>query len=362
MDVTIVTCLFDLAQIENSNRRSLKTYLESGKPILDSDLNLVVFGDPDSLVHIRKYREKRLEKTKLIPIYIERLYQGIDQVKDILKEQNIVDPSKNTPYYFALIWAKISFLNSVVNQQPFGNNKVLWIDLGLTHVSNWPSHVSLEELCQTVSLNAEKIHVTLMSTFPRIEFEKNPNKYWTEHSGLFSGALIGGGKEAINWLAQEFWSINRHLLDKKNIVTWEEKILAYMSWKFPQKFQLWFGEYYSIGINWGKIRLFIPRSKYVLFEARSSGSIEDQKIGYQLGIQLINSGLIPKDCVVDIYDDTYICAWYCLSPEERQKECLRLGKDLITIAKKDQIVREAYMKKSEHLERNLSFVGLSFNN
>lgn len=90
-NVTLVTSLFDLAQIEGTTRKSSQKYLEYleyGQFLFSLDQNIVFYAEPKFVEEINSQRLKNnlLNKTKIVTITIEQTttFQYHPKVVDVL--------------------------------------------------------------------------------------------------------------------------------------------------------------------------------------------------------------------------------------------------------------------------------------
>lgn len=375
--VTVVTGLFDLAKYEKSVRQNPNDYLKWGYPLLKSDVNLVIYCDPhlvNAIENIRFYPKNNLvAKTKIIPIPFGLLYHRVKRVHAIKKEQDLKYPrspsdmNKDTGNYLILTWSKISFLEEVMLDNPFNSSHFCWFDFGLMHVTDWSKYRSLGSIISTLTeVNPDKLHVTWLSEFPEQQFKEDEMSYWAIFSGVCAGGIFGGPSKEIIWLADTFWK-QINLLMERNIVTWEERILAFFAYNYPEKFSYWFGGYYSIGINWGEITLYNDYLKNLLSCFRNMGGYFPSFLGYSLGQQLISyiekTSNIPILDQILIYDNAYICCWYAHphNIEKRMKQCTDIGQKLLKLAETNPKFRHECQLQKEHLNNNLRFVNLSLN-
>ena len=146
MNITIVTCFFNLADREpgNTKRRTQQVYLDKAKFIYDFPFNVLFYCDPEFEHIIYKERESRhLEtKTKIHPIRFEDLdlYQRKKEFirgrkKTPLKTQHLANHGKHSINYSILVCSKQLLFGKAALENYFNTTHFIWIDFGIDHLA-----------------------------------------------------------------------------------------------------------------------------------------------------------------------------------------------------------------------------------
>jgi hypothetical protein len=156
------TCLFDLKSRESVSRRDIGFYL-SDNILLNSNINLVIYCEPNLVDEIEKYRKKNtLGRIDIIPIKIEDTYPYVyyDKLKENYNDNKIKDsnPNKDTPLYMVVMWLKYYLVRKTMIKYP-SYTHYGWIDFGIGYSSN------TEYLLNAINYKPEKFRLSVMNYY-----------------------------------------------------------------------------------------------------------------------------------------------------------------------------------------------------
>jgi len=204
-----VTCLYDLARREETNRRSVGEYLALAPQLLSSRLPMVVFADPEHLEALRQIRSTHAPgvATRFVGRQFEDLnrYGQLPRVMRCLAQgrrspaaQNL---EKDTARYHVLTWSKIDLLAEVAADDPFDSAHLWWIDLGFGHVVQpHPDH-PLDEL---LTRACAPLRFTLVREIAPAQVHDRDRYLATASEPSVCGVLFGGDRASIGQLATWF--------------------------------------------------------------------------------------------------------------------------------------------------------------
>lgn len=236
---TFVTCFYDLAAKEKSDRRSGESYLEYGKLMMQQNINFVIFTEPRFVDTITEYRRGFEDKTKIIALDYEQLdtYKYIDQMKQI--NHHVVNNGKEvyTHLYHIIIWQKLYFIERAIKLNLFKSDYFGWIDFGNKYVNTAfpkdnPFHITESRI---------KI---LRMCYRR--YEVRPlHKFYNFNLRMMAGGYFTGDIEHMLWFKTTFEKYLLEALDYGYIVS-EEMLFTVITHDHPERFKFYYGFFADI--------------------------------------------------------------------------------------------------------------------
>ena len=336
--VTLVSCLFDLAGMENRNRRNLDTYKLYGEDLLKVDLPIVIYCQSGLVDWIWETRNKYVQgKIRVVPTDPEQAFHRIARIRREAFIKPTPGDSRYSPLYVGLNWAKMTFLEKTGIENPFHTTHFVWVDFGLSHVSNFYKVRPLEEI-NSFLLETEytdKVHATMGLPYDPNYNLNHPNE-WNYHCGLFGG-LFGGSYEALLKAIGKFWVLAETALDM-GFCPLEECIMVRIAWEHPELFRLWPGDLLGIWVNWGKIRCldrtYLNYLHQLKDKVRGVGD-SNYKLGKEHSTQILEQkNMLTSDEILNVLITKLICEWYLDNNQDRRmSDCQETGKVTILLIK-----------------------------
>ena len=223
---TIVSAYFKLEDSKATHEK----YLEWMNNMLSIDNPMVIFCDEESVSTIAGFREKYVNKTKIIPTSFTDFYsfRYIEEFEKHLEKDTEVYVGHNVNLY--MIWnEKSHFLKRAIELNFFNSEYFLWVDIGcfrrkeVMHNFNiWPNPEKMKII--------DKSRVLLLTVQPFEESEilctikeNLPDFQLTYRIG---GTIFGGGKDVLlKWhkcyyeMLEYFIQIGRFIGKDQNIMS-----------------------------------------------------------------------------------------------------------------------------------------------
>ena len=269
MSITFVTSFFNLkrAEPEIQRERGLEEYIKHGNWLLQQDISLYIFTEPEYVnLFLAKRRALGFEdKTVVKGLEIKNLpyYYRLGRVK-LAREINPMrnaNPNKDTPLYTLLTWCKFDFVFTVIKENPFISTHFGWIDFGIKHVAN----TDFIERDQTFTIKdgpirlltlripyaSDKLNNSVIRSGHQnhIEYQSLMEHFFAYERGLVAAGFITGYVEY--W--KKFIQLFREELDiclKLLYAPSEQQLIPILMKKHPALFSTYVGDYESILSNY----------------------------------------------------------------------------------------------------------------
>ena len=247
----LVTALYDLGNYEgNSSRRQASWYLDNCDFILNHNVPIVIFTEPQFMDKIRKLRGDR--PTVLIERKFEDLLYFNDQKMLDLANQNIKKNPfgkrgdfKLTATYMMLMWNKFVFVQEAIKLLP-GAKSYSWIDFGIGPFAT--KHTSSIDLGKVlINNNSTKVTFTALNPIVKAEYE-DQKKYYSEWKYRVCGNFWSVGKDRFQSFFLYIFNRVENMLNLGFIAP-DEEILACYVYDHPKDCDFFFGDYNSSVIN-----------------------------------------------------------------------------------------------------------------
>lgn len=246
---TIVTGLWNIGRVG----RDFDHYIDHFRRLMDVDANMFIYI-PKELEYL--VWEKRSRKNTYVKIFelediktlMSPFWDNIQKIRTSPEWLNITgeggwlkqSPQALNEWYNPVVMAKMPMLHSASCWNPFGNDKFIWIDAGLTHT------VYEKYLVEENALKKMEKHLDpfLFLSYPY----ENPNEihgFVTERMNHFAqakvkyvcrGGLFGGTKAAIDEANGMYYSTLMNTINSGFMGT-EECIFTIMSYLKPEIFR-----------------------------------------------------------------------------------------------------------------------------
>lgn len=255
MDLTLVTGFFDLNKFEKRpNEKSRENYMAWADYLFKLDMNMVfvVAGEDYNYVWKKRADYNLLHKTFICKKEFSELkfYNLRDELDVYKKEHPIMNslPNKDSPNYIILTWNKIYFVEEIMKINPFNTNYFGWIDFGIYNVirDNLPTNIY-----ETLQPTTTKVKIMEL----RHVFDKETTdmyNYCAYFRWKYAGGLWTGHTSSLTKLISLFKKQLFEILSMR-IFAHEETLFALVYKNNKDLFELYYGDYYQILINYNKI-------------------------------------------------------------------------------------------------------------
>lgn len=245
---SVVTFFFNLNELEDSNNetRPLEFYLTKGKPTLQINAPMYIFCDKTTRPYLEELRNS------LAPtIYIEKSISEYDHynfIKDSLIKTYGNRNRRVTRSYFLTMTFKMVALLIASQRDDFKTPYFCWLDLGCSHVAPANFQNAIEKI-----LHNPNTGVSVCSIHYRGEKElEDSADYCINGKCGLAGTLLTADKEYITKLYPRYMRILYEHVEK---CIWysDEQILTYCYYRHPEIFNIYYGDYSSVLLNYHDI-------------------------------------------------------------------------------------------------------------
>lgn len=311
-NITCVSFFFDIGKLENNDkRRQANNYKNTSEELLRRDMNLIFFGEQDTVKHVWTIRKKYnlLHKTYLVTCELNEspYYKYLPLLTEYSKTVGLngfVNDIRMTPHYFVAIWSKFYFIKKAIELNPFESNKFCWIDYGIFHISE---KIDDDKFANNLlSLKSDKIKI--MMIFEGTQQLLNDRKLlYSKDRHITTAQIFGGGKDIFLKYIELF---DEELMEsiKCEKPTNEENIMAMLAMKFTKMFEYGFALYALCLVNFNKIEEEEKMCLNIISKWRENGF---EEIACQLLENLKHKeGRLSNDLVYKLYSELIIVSYY----------------------------------------------------
>ena len=249
MTTTIVTMFFNIKKYSDasSEGRPIEFYLEHGRKTLELPYNMVVFCDSVSRPYLEDIRGDKPT------VYVQkdlRDYEYYQQLYPIICKNRETIPTvdkRNVPSQFLVTFFKAIALYLAKSGNFFpSTSHYFWVDMGA-------SHVAREFLNIKIALDNPRPKITTCLIHYRGKNEVYPmTRFLNGHGPCGMGATIFSVETSY---IEKFYSGMMSIIYEQiseGVGHNEEQCMIYVYHKHPEWFTLYFGDYYSIVLNYHK--------------------------------------------------------------------------------------------------------------
>ena len=274
----MVSAYFDLTKMEDrtSAIRTSEWYESKSRSVLGAKVRMILYGDAESVKWMRKMREMWAPGVETE--YVERDlmdYEWVRMAFPIVKRNRMrsaryMDPNeRNTSSAYMAYVFKMWALADAARRAPRSSH-VGWVDVGCGHVLRGDVTGRLERLVESPK---PKIAVTYIH-YRGTEWLKDQKKRM-EYGGWcgVAGGLITVESGLVDLMQSRFWSVFWEMIGN-GVGHGEEQILTYMVDRWPEMFELRYGDYYSLLSNYEGVTEDVPSiRRWFCMEALRSNRI-----------------------------------------------------------------------------------------
>ena len=234
---TIVSAF--IANLNKNNERSLDTYIEYGKLLINIPNPKVIYIDNDSYNYFFKeddlkgiYNTTTFIKIKKEDLY---LYKYLNNITNFTLKS--VNPEKDTFDYLFVQNNKTEWVREAIQMNIYNTEQYIWIDFGIYHMIK--NETEFKE--GILSMTSKKYDKLRIASCKYRDYTVNYNVYeiitWT-----FAGSVFGGHKDALIKFADLAKNEVLKTIEEKKSIIWEINIWYLVKLKHIELF-----DFYSCG-------------------------------------------------------------------------------------------------------------------
>lgn len=348
--VTFVTAFFKLREKENNKNTegfcSVEKYLESSKILLEKDINLIIFIEPELKEHVMNYRKNLMHKTLIITKKFEELRLW-PRLNDFVKGDqryhiSNLDVKKFTPLYHLVINSKVDFVEEAIVLNPFNTPRFAWIDFRAFDLSPVSDHF----FRKMVEIEDKRIRINMMSFTIKSEVQNRADYYKMMRGKIAATFWIGGKTELLQFIKkcqQELeWCLNNEWS-----VT-EEMIFGAIFAENPELFNPYCGDYCDSLSNFD-----ISRRNLWLSATSFKFALVNNCFDYVilLGKYLLDSHHHPEGAKLDLYHqyEVYYNMILTYNKLNRKQDVIQLLKEWLNLANSNEELKNRIRTRKDFL-------------
>lgn len=205
----------------NNVDRTLESYFNYGKLLLESDLPKIIFVDEPMLELIHNSSlDYNNNKTLIIKINKTDtyLYKYINDVSNF--NINSTNSKKDTIEFMFTMCSKTEWLKRAILLNPFNTNNFIWLDFGLRHVFKCDDDSFISKINSLKCKTYENVRIASIWNLDykyNVDIEKDIAWY-------FAGGVFGGNKDSLILFADKMKEKCIDIITTKKCIMWEVNI------------------------------------------------------------------------------------------------------------------------------------------
>jgi hypothetical protein len=349
---TLVTALFDLARREGgAARRTPADYLDAADFVLGIDRDLVVFVDPELRDPITERRDAAGlgDRTMIVAVDLERTkaLRHLPAIREARRRHPLLgsDPTKDTPLYTVLGWAKFDLVGRAMELEPEADH-LAWIDLGLA---------GRPDPCDDV-FAAPRDHVTLLQMRGFRAADLADPSYFTHLHGHLAGGYISASRDNWTHLASSFRAAAEAAL-ADGFAASDEQLLPHLVLADRDLFELRPGDYPAILANHLKLRTSGENLRFQMRSAREAGDLGHARTVATALLEAIDSATFeaPGGLLAELLDECFLAHWAPSGPQHEQAAAIvRLYQSRLET---DPAFRDIFLRDEIRVRENFALLG-----
>lgn len=251
---TIITMFFNIKKLKDSSNetRPIEFYVNHGQHVLKLKYPMVIFCDEDTYELLKLTREAEIDPEVIPTKYIVKNINDYEYYKScwsIINENRILlgnpQDKRNTVSYFLMGMFKPFAFNYVHQHNFFNTEYYAWIDLGCNHIVRNLSTYAPKMLDNpNPKVSACYIHYRSHEEIQNMkEYMKNGGP-----CGIASTAYTIESKYVSRYYTSMFSIFYEKLYN--GVGHTDETVMTYCHDKYPEIFDIYNGDYYSIFTNY----------------------------------------------------------------------------------------------------------------
>ena len=252
MKTTIVTMFFNLKKLKDTTTetRNMDFYIKNSMNVLRLKYPMVIFCSEETYIPLKKIRDTEVDSNEVPTEYIIRNIEDYDHYKlnwQIMTENRTIYPcfdNRSTVSYGLLTMFKPIALCIAHTKNFFNSTHYAWIDLGCNHiVRNFDKYAPL-----MIENPNPKVSVCYIHYRSHEELKDIKNYVTKGYCGIAATAFTVEANYIYKFYNSMFSIFNEHLFN--NVGHTEETVMTYCYDKYPEIFNIYYGDYYSVFTNY----------------------------------------------------------------------------------------------------------------
>jgi len=352
---TVVTMLYHLPRYGDDFNKPIEFYLNNGLFVLSLPVNLVVYCDEPEKEFIMKVRSQYgFEKyTKVIakPATEFSLFNLRHKIRKNRVGNHWYNKSnRNTPNYAALVSSKFNIVQDAIRNDYFNTEYFAWLDFGCKYIVG----KYINEFVRCLECYRKQGSFCYLEYTPK-DVRNNYSKYYQFGRAAFAATFFTGHKSYLFPIMAECERLFVETVNK-GYGHAEEQIIPFIYFEHPEWFDLFYGYYYQLFVNYDKTRTNATRIiNNIIAPARLDN---EYYVGYHAAMKVLEAFEkedlnVSFDKIIDLLDDAFICAYYL----GKYKECeYIISKHRVFYELHGKSYLAEFDKKSFHIIYNSDFL------
>ena len=210
--------------------RSISTYLELGRTLLECKVPTVLFMDDAYLDFFEP-----MEHVHMIPVNKASLELNAHREQFTQFKLTTNNPSKDTLDYVILMCSKTEFICKASQLNPFHTEHFVWVDFGIHHL--FAGNVPLfTEAIKSLQYEGDQIRIGRIWG-PRVTW--NPGDIYHTIAWYFAGGIFGGKRPALLEFEIQMKKKCIEIIRERNSLMWEVNVWRLIYVENPTLFSLY---------------------------------------------------------------------------------------------------------------------------
>jgi hypothetical protein len=253
---TIVTMYFNLKELPDSSKetRPIEFYLQNGRGTLQLEYPMVLFCDSVTKPLLQALRDELVDPEQYPTVYIERNLSDYDFYKQCWpvitenrkKSRYYKNPGdRNTVSYLLVCMFKIVAIQMASQRNDYGSYHYFWMDFGCSHVAKKNMKEASIKMLNNPNPKISVLYINYRSkkTLEDMDYAVN-----TGMCGM-AGTVFSAQKDYIIPFCSYMWSTFYEML-ANGVGHTDEQVFTYCYDRHPELFTIYFGDYYSVILNY----------------------------------------------------------------------------------------------------------------
>ena len=272
---TVVTMYFNISEFEDANDivRPKSFYMEKGRATLELDSPMVIFCDDTCYEDIKSIRNVSVSNASDKTTYIIKPMKEYDFYNfsfPVIQKNRIGNEiyikNRVTASYLIICMFKTVAMFIAKQKNPYGTPFYAWVDFGGSHVmTGFPKYAP-----KMLANPHPKVSFCIIHYRDAEELSSVKTNFNLGYTGA-AGTTFTVETEYMDQFYNGMMSIYHEMLFHKMGHT-DEQVLTYFQYRHPELCNIFYGDYYSILMNYHSIREnFWTIKRYVIDEALEKG-------------------------------------------------------------------------------------------